>query len=122
MFYKTSTLIALATIFLAGCSDTPETATPLEISPPSGAPVAAGGKLRYPLDMYKQGLGGYADVDCTVTIDGLTKDCFVSKSTTQSFAEAALEFVSKARYKPATRNGVPVEVYHHKFHIVFSLK
>ncbi|GGF49934.1 hypothetical protein GCM10011611_65400 [Aliidongia dinghuensis] len=71
--------------------------------------------------MFAQGLNGSADVDCTVTVEGMTKDCVVVSSTNESFAKAALEYVSGARYKPASRNGVPVEQTHHKFHIDFKM-
>jgi hypothetical protein len=71
--------------------------------------------------MYAQGIEGDAQVVCTVTIEGKTKDCVVTGATNAEFAEYALIYVKSALYKPAVRNGAAVEELSHKFDIKFRL-
>ena len=61
-------------------------------------------------------------VVCDVEASGETSNCKVkSVQGGQDFARAALEYVRKARYAPATSNGVPVKELQHTYTISFSL-
>lgn len=76
--------------------------------PVSAKPVA-GYPLTYPNSMLKQGIEGSAVAHCTVSVSGWTRDCRIASSTDPAFADAALAYVSRARYLPAIKDGVPVE-------------
>jgi protein TonB len=106
-------------------------APPVQRAPPAPAvpdsevsarPIS-GGTPKYPPRMLDQGREGHVDVTCDVDTDGSTSNCTVTSVTGgQAFADAALEFVKTARYKPRILNGVPVKEPHHKFSIGFTLK
>jgi len=79
-------------------------------------------KLVYPPRMQDQGREGKVDVTCDVDTNGATSNCAVTCVVGgQPFADAALAYVTAARYSPAVRNGVPVAEPHHKFSITFKL-
>ena len=64
--------------------------------------------LRYPVDPLTRGIEGEADIYCTVTAQGDTKDCVPIRTIgALEFKDAALRFVRGAKYHPAVRNGVP---------------
>jgi protein TonB len=79
-------------------------------------------KLVYPQRMQDQGREGQVEVTCDVDADGATSNCAVGQvQGGQAFADAALNYVRQARYKPAIKNGVPVAEPHHRFNISFKL-
>lgn len=87
----------------------------------SARPIA-GPVLRYPPDMMKVAQEGAVDVACTVQTDGTTRDCVVLDYTGgAAFADAALDYVSHARFRPAMHDGVPVEEKRHRWTIAFKL-
>jgi len=87
----------------------------------SARPIA-GPALKYPARMQEQGREGRVDVTCDVDPDGKTSNCTVTSVVGgQVFADAALEWVKAARYKPAIKNGAPVAEPHHTFNIIFKL-
>ena len=76
----------------------------------------------YPPNMEKLGRTGFVSLDCTITRDGQASDCSIIKATSTEFADAARTYVAGARYRPATRDGVPVTVVHHVININFSIE
>jgi hypothetical protein len=124
MFIRNFAIIALAAMIpLAGCAPS----SPLAPTSPPLASTAKpvkwieGPRLRYPVDMWRQGMEGTADIDCILLISGTTKDCIAARGTTPSFMAAALDFVSASRWAPQLENGVPIEEPHHIFHISFAI-
>lgn len=100
----------------------PETPAPVLDSEVSARPVA-GPSLVYPQRMLDNDREGSADIDCTIEATGSTSNCVVVNSVGGStFAQAALDYVSKAKYRPRVRNGVAVSEEHHRIHINFTLK
>ena len=58
----------------------------------------------------QQGVGGYVDVEFTVSSAGTVKDARVIGAEPRSvFEEAALRAVRRWRYNPKIENGVAVE-------------
>ncbi|WP_048846158.1 energy transducer TonB, partial [Tanticharoenia sakaeratensis] len=113
----------------------PSPLPPAPPSPPSNAPPSPpvpdhiagatpinGAKVEYPEDMQEENREGVAHVLCDVEADGHTSNCHVTSVTGgHEFAEAALDFVRRARYQPAVRNGVPVREANHPYTITFRL-
>ena len=59
---------------------------------------------------------------CDGGADGNTHNCQIEKGEGgAAFGDAALRWVSAARYRPAVRKGVPVAEPHHAFNITFKL-
>lgn len=78
--------------------------------------------LEYPDEAQDEGREGRVSVVCDVEPTGETSNCKATSVTGgQDFARAALDYVRKARYVPATANGVPVKEFHHTYTISFSL-
>jgi periplasmic protein TonB len=87
----------------------------------SARPISAQ-PLVYPPRMASTGREGSVDVECTVDTDGSTSNCAVLEAHGgDAFADAAMNYVKNAKYKPRIRNGVPLREDHHRFHIAFSL-
>lgn len=81
----------------------------------------SGAKPVFPARMLQSGREGSVDIECDVGTDGKTSNCTVVSSTGGSaFADAAMESVQHATYKPAIHNGVP-EKRRHKWTIAFKL-
>jgi TonB family protein len=68
----------------------------------------------------KAKLNGYVLISLLVTEDGLPTDLKVVKSLGMGLDENALECVSKYRFKPATKDGVPVPT-HISVEVIFQL-
>jgi protein TonB len=95
---------------------------PVPDSEVSAIPIA-GPPLVYPARMEQTGREGRVEIACDVDTDGATSNCAVIAALGgDAFAEAAMAYVQRARYRPAVRNGVPVREQHHKFSITFRLK
>lgn len=78
--------------------------------------------LEYPGEAQDEGREGHVSVICDVETTGETSNCKIASVTGgQDFARAALDYVRKARYVPATANGIPVKEFHHTYTISFSL-
>lgn len=65
----------------------------------------------YPHEMVKKNLEAVVMVKTDVNTEGRTTDCHVVSSTNTDFNASALDYCRKARYTPATKNGVPVVEY-----------
>jgi periplasmic protein TonB len=86
----------------------------------SAKPIA-GPPLVYPARMVQSGREGSVDVECDVDTEGKTSNCSVISSTGGSaFSDAAMEYVTRAKYAPEIQHGVPVKV-RHKWTITFKL-
>ncbi|GBQ91529.1 TonB periplasmic protein [Gluconacetobacter johannae DSM 13595] len=109
----------------------PAVPTPPAPNAPVGPPVPdhlAGArpvnniKLEYPEDMLEENREGRVTVVCDVEATGETNNCAVtSVQGGQAFAQAALDYVRRARYQPAVKNGVPIKEFHHPYTITFRL-
>ena len=76
----------------------------------------------YPPEMEEDNIEGRVTLICDVEASGMTSNCHVqSVSGGQAFAQSALDYVHKARYRPATRNGAPVKELHKVYVIRFRL-
>lgn len=62
----------------------------------------------YPHEMAKKNVEAVVVVKTDVNIEGRTIGCHVVSSTNTDFNSSALDYCHKARYSPATKNGVPV--------------
>jgi protein TonB len=80
---------------------------------PSRPPeVLAAGGVVYPPTALAQHIEGYAVVGYDVTVDGTVTNAEVIESMPQGvFDEAALKAVRGWRFKPAVRNGEPVQFH-----------
>ncbi|MBI1210053.1 MAG: TonB family protein [Alphaproteobacteria bacterium] len=66
----------------------------------------------YPARALSDWSEGWAEFDLTVATDGTTKDIVVRDYVgATGFVEAAMHSLKDWRYRPAMRNGVPVEAY-----------
>lgn len=88
----------------------------------AGAVPLNGVRLRYPSEMEAAGKEARVAVVCDVEASGTTSNCHVASSgVNAAFIEEALRYVRNARYRPATRNGVPVKQLGHRYLIDFRL-
>jgi TonB family protein len=76
------------------------------LKPPSPEDLAA----VWPVQAWREGLGGRAVISCKVNTHGALFDCAVESETPDGagFGTAALALTPQLLMKPATRNGVPV--------------
>ena len=76
----------------------------------------------YPPEMEEDNIEGRVTLVCDVETTGMTSNCTVRSVTGgQAFAASALDYVRRARYHPALRNGVPVKELHKVYVIRFRL-
>ncbi|MDI2091717.1 energy transducer TonB [Commensalibacter oyaizuii] len=88
----------------------------------AGSKPINGVRIFYPRDMRTAGKEGKVILTCTIKISGETSDCKIERSSGEkSFDSEALSYVSKARFRPAMRNGIPVTEYNHRYAVRFSL-
>ena len=107
---------------VATAAPKPSTAAPTGPETAVSAKPIGGKPLVYPPRMRDQEHEGGVDFDCAIETDGTTSDCqLVAVQGDDEFAAAARTYVQAARYKPATRGGVPVRQAHHKIHVEFRL-
>jgi len=117
---------------VAAVPTAPTTPAPSRPTPP---PVAApaipdrnvserpisGPALVYPKRMVEAGREGSVDLECDVDTEGKTSNCAVVSSTGGgSFSDAAMEYVTHAKYAPKIEHGVAVTA-RHKWTITFKL-
>jgi TonB family protein len=64
----------------------------------------------YPNRAQRMGIEGSARIECLVTPDGLASNCdiLVEQPTDQGFGPAALKLSRLFRFRPETRDGMPV--------------
>jgi TonB family protein len=63
----------------------------------------------YPREARRNGIEGWVDVEFTIASDGTTRDLVVRNSQPQDvFDKSALDSVSRWRFNPVVRDGVPV--------------
>ncbi|MFT8472210.1 energy transducer TonB [Acetobacter persici] len=107
----------------------PVSSEPASTAAPTNSPDTSAGtsplnnaRPVYPPDMEEDNIEGRVTVACDVETTGMTSNCSVqSVQGGQSFAQAALDYVHKARYRPAMKNGVPVKELHKVYVIRFRL-
>ncbi|MDI2091716.1 energy transducer TonB [Commensalibacter oyaizuii] len=88
----------------------------------AGSRPINGAQIQYPPDMEAIGKEGRVILSCDVETNGSTSNCTaISVNGGSSFKEAALNYARRARYRPATRNGVPVKEYGHRYTVTFRL-
>jgi TonB family protein len=81
-------------------------------TPVSEQPIA-GPALALLKNLLTNGREGQVGVRCVVTVQGTTRNCLLVKSTGDRDIEAAaIDFLSRARFTPATLDGAPIEVSH----------
>ncbi|MBS0960140.1 energy transducer TonB, partial [Acetobacter thailandicus] len=98
-------------------------------TPPSDSPDTTAGtsplnnaRPVYPPEMEEENIEGRVTVVCDVETTGMTSNCSVkSVQGGDAFSQAALDYVHKARYRPATKNGVPVKELRKVYVIKFRL-
>lgn len=66
----------------------------------------------WPLQLRVAGIGGSAELDCVVNLQGRLEGCRVARESTPGagFGPAALELAQFYRYEPGTRDGRPIAV------------
>ncbi len=64
---------------------------------------------KYPSQMRSEGVEGMVAVRVFIAVDGSVKSCEVAKSNRPEFEQPALEAVQKWKFKPAKKDGEPVE-------------
>ena len=64
----------------------------------------------YPREMRRTDAGGEAEIAFIVNAKGQPEEVQIFTATNALFGEAAAKAVSQWRYKPGTKNGVPVRV------------
>jgi len=76
----------------------------------------------YPRRALQRGIEGYVIVEFTVTVQGSVKESFVVEANPEGiFERAALEAVSKFKYKPRVVNNEPAEVAGVQNRITFEI-
>lgn len=100
-------------------------------APPRRAPVYVTGEITKPQVIYqpeasytesarKARVQGVVILQSTINEAGEVEDVKVLKGLSHGLTEAAVAAVKQSRFKPATRNGVPVAVYYNQT-VQFSL-
>jgi len=103
IFLFVGTLAALSFAACAHADDTPANW--------KHKPTEADLKAVWPRDALRKGLGGVAEISCTVTVQGMLRDCVVISEDPPSmyFGMAALAMTPQLLFTPATHDGKPVE-------------
>ena len=94
----------LATLLLAGCESVPESnvnALPVQI---------VRNNPQYPFELRQQGITGSAVVEFIVSTTGDVVEAHAVSATHPAFGAAAVAAVYRWKFKPAVRNGRPVNV------------
>jgi len=92
---------ALILFALVGCAT--------EVIRTSSLPVATfQARPQYPFDMRRQGIGGEVVVGFIVDTEGRPVELYVVSSTRKEFEPAAVQAVSKWKFKPGMVNDRPV--------------
>lgn len=93
-------------IILAGCV-TPSATPPKEgYTPPK---LVERTRPQYPFELQTRGVSGSATVEIVVNTEGEVTDTHVVEATEPDFGVSAVMCVRHWKFKPATRDGVPVE-------------
>jgi len=71
--------------------------------------LVTAGKLVYPFEMQRAGIGGQVIVRFTVQKDGTIANASIVSSTHREFEDAALSAINNSKFRPAMKNGTPVE-------------
>jgi protein TonB len=97
-------LMAAAFVFLVGLASVPcaravtEAAVPVRTAAPE-----------YPYELKRAGISGVVTVAFSVDEKGNVIDPAVQKSSNKGFEQAALNAISKWKFKPALQDGTPVK-------------
>jgi len=78
------------------------------------------GKPQYPFEMRRAGISGSVIVDFIVDTSGNVRNAYAQSSTQREFESAAVQAVSKWRFRPGKKSGKPVNT-HMLVPIVFTL-
>ncbi|MFS8371214.1 energy transducer TonB [Acetobacter indonesiensis] len=71
-----------------------------------GTPIPRG--PIYPSGMVKKNVEAVVVVKTDIDTEGHTTGCHIVSTTNAEFNSSALDYCRKARYSPATKNGIPV--------------
>jgi periplasmic protein TonB len=77
---------------------------------------------QYPRRAAERGLEGYVLLEFVVTRQGTVRDPVVIESSSSIFDRAAMDAVTRFRYRPRVIDGEPVEVPGVRFRITFNLE
>lgn len=77
--------------------------------------------LRYPQAMLKAKLDGRAKIKCIIDNQGHAHVCYIAAESNPVFGAAALDYVARANYHPALRNGEPV-ADRYQAHVRFRMR
>lgn len=75
----------------------------------------------YPEPLLDKNIQGSVIAVCDIYTDGRAHNCHIKSSTHPLFSKATLDYIYKARYRPAEKNGHPVIEYGHTIHVNFSV-
>jgi hypothetical protein len=101
----------LAMLATSAAAEAPQELVPRLDGSVSEQPIS-GPPFPHPTDL-PRGRDLWARVECTVTVEGFTKDCVVvDRNGGSAIVEVALDYVSHSRYVPAVSNGVVIETRH----------
>ena len=78
------------------------------------------GNPQYPFEMRRAGIAGEVTVDFIVDTNGDVQNAFALRSSQREFESAAVQAVSKWKFKPGRKNGANVPT-HMQVPIVFTL-
>lgn len=121
MVFRASAIVLVAAL-ASGCSITPRPTSNLNspVDPSSfvfpddsqwdSPPVlVSGNNAVYPISLVLAGIQGNAVLEFTIDTDGEAKDISIESATDRGFADHAILALKDWKFKPATKNGVPVE-------------
>jgi protein TonB len=92
-----------------------------DISQLDQAPVAKyQARPQYPFEMRRAGISGQVVVDFIVDVNGEVRNAFSAQSSQREFEAAAVQAVSKWKFRPGRKNGHSVNT-HMQVPIVFTL-
>lgn len=106
---------------LAGCASQPVSSVPVlpfaPVAPPTASASVTTAPLplhyvapEYPQEMRRDGIEGSVLVICRIDATGKLRSAEAVRSSDVNFVDPALAAVRQWRFKPALRDGVPVEM------------
>jgi len=82
----------------------------LTVKPDRAPRLVKSEQPEYPDSLRKRKLKGFVDITCIVGVDGRPKDLDIISSSHVAFEAPTLEAVKKWRFRPAEKDGVPMEL------------
>lgn len=93
-------------VILAGCVTPSSSPSKVGYAPPK---LVERTRPQYPFELRQQGISGSATVELVVNSKGEVTEAHVVDATETDFGVSAVMCVRHWKFKPATRDGVPVE-------------